>query len=320
MITTSRKESITSGVNVLKSKPQFRTRKRKGKRTVYPVTFVEALTQHDNRSLIARRTDEALEATKKVSPSEWVNNKNNTDVEGIDFFALPLSSSPDLALNYEANSKLVKYIMENKFNTKITAPVSYVPNKKTSLASYFPSKNKITLSKGVYNALRNGKLDTATDYLNYHSLFHEYLHAIYGDRSVYPAWLEESAVEISSHRVGMHNIQLSQELRKKLYTDPLEFVTYQTHIHKLADIALLVNKGDKERAVEWIDDMHTAKEGMSAYVSNGLSKLGYKLLSPTFVASDELKKLNITPTKDRDSVYPRHHKNLTESRYWYLYV
>ena len=66
--------------------------------------------------------------------------------------------------------------------------------------------------------------------------------------------------------------------------------------------------------------MHTAKEGMSAYVSNGLSKLGYKLLSPTFVASDALKKLNITPTQDRDSVYPRHHKNLTESRYWYLYV
>ena len=44
------------------------------------------------RSLHAQRIDEALEATVKDDPSRWVKAPNRSDITGIDYFPIPLSS------------------------------------------------------------------------------------------------------------------------------------------------------------------------------------------------------------------------------------
>jgi hypothetical protein len=233
--------------------------------------------------------------------------------------------------NYKINVDLYSRAYEDHFNTDLKD----LKFKKTTAkgykaaAYYRGDTHTIYFSKPIHKILSSGKIKSAYDFKKFETLTHEIGHGIHGKRGEMAGyrrggyrnttrWLDEGSNSISSIRFCLHNIQIDRNLRKEILKNPdtvYKYYSYKPYMEGTADLALLINKGDERKAVQWIDNLRTTPNH-NKYVRDSVANIPKDdrpwIPALNFGQPDsyerQLKERNIQPTSER----------VGRDRYWYL--
>ena len=244
----------------------------------------EARLLHAMRSTHAQRIDESIEATRKPDTTEeWSRSMNRSDIKGIDFFPIPMST--ELKDNFEVNNQLMRSAWEDHYNIRLPPILKFVKTKSKGINYYAQHhtyietdrktgklkilKDEIRFSIPAYKVLERGTLETIHDFQAFQSIAHELghayrghiLHTRFGEKP-HPylhssGRIEEGSTDISATRFALHNFQMDSKMRKEIVDNISTFIAYKSEAEDVGDIALLMAEGDEKRAVEWIDQLRT---------------------------------------------------------------
>lgn len=238
---------------------------------------------HDMRTPHAQKIDESLEATEKHKPGspEWEANMNRSDIKGVDFFPVPLSSELKGRDNYEINNKIVLAAYEDHVNHKFDdiefhkgqgKGIQYLAQHSSEVKKGGTVRNRINYSIPAWKIIESGKVDSTRDFNSIKAIAHELGHSARGDklfglsRSTRHAYhgstqiFEEGSNEITAFRFTFHSLQIPRSIRSEIRQNPTSGLAYQRECQKVADLALLVNDGDERKAIIWIESMRTEPE------------------------------------------------------------
>ena len=221
---------------------------------------------HEGRSERAQVTDDVLEARITADVEKWGKAPNRWDIRGVDFFPAP--TMPD---DFITNVKVWAYMLEQYYNedtSKIkiyghksakSYDAAYGREKAQTEAYAFAARangNEVHFSPRATKAIRKGRIETATDFDAMKVATHEITHCI--GRTPTSKYFNEGATEILSLRFVVNSLQMDRRLRKRMREMPS--IAYIDNVRYVANIALLVNDGDKERAIQWLNKFYTDSE------------------------------------------------------------
>jgi len=258
----------------------FRSKKDRwtGKRKVYPImskssapsswvipkNMEEARRLHESRSEHAQIIDEALEARITTDYAKWAKAPNKWDIRGIDLFPAP--TLPNDLVN---NVKVLAYASEQYYNKdlsdiKIFAHTEDSFDKVYGLkgashsvyAFAFPDQKEIHFGPEAVKAITKGKIENEDDFFPFKAIAHEVGHVVGTMPGRGATAFDEGSNELLAVRFTINNIQMPRELRAKLLSSPS--YVYDREVHLAADAAILVNDGDKEKAVDWLVQLKKA--------------------------------------------------------------
>jgi hypothetical protein len=310
---------------------------------------------HSKRTTHAQTIDNALEARKKHSPEtdEWERDMNRSDIEGVDYFPIPLSSELGKKQNFELNNDLHKVEYEDYLDHRFDPDIKIKKTKGqgiTYLARYDWAKKELLYSIPVAETMEKGKIEDGDDFKHIASISHEYGHASRSEslkKSVYPTnpytnsskVFEEGSNEITSWRFTFHKLQMPTEVREQVRNKPSYFLAYENESRRVADLALLINDGNEEKAVNWIKDMRTEphhrekikkdmqksrfyksipEEARRGVYGDIVERDLNKFLGDPSYAEYVLERNDVVPTVKRSSDTRK--KPAVKTKYWYLLV
>jgi hypothetical protein len=221
------------------------------------ITLQEAREIHERRSERAKALDELLEARITSDYEKWAKAPNKWDIRGVDFFP-----APTMPGDLTTNVKILAYATEQYYNKDMSnvkiyayeSPESFdkAYGKEGASQSYYafanPSRGEVHFGPETSRLIRKGRLEDRSDFYAMSAVAHELGHLV-GSTPTGTAF-DEGSNEILAVRFTLHNLQMPRELRKELLKDPPH--SYWRETRYAADTALLVNDGDKERAIDWL--------------------------------------------------------------------
>jgi len=258
----------------------FRSKKDRqtGKRWVYPImpksstpsswvipkNMEEARRLHESRSERAQIIDEALEARITTDYAKWAKAPNKWDIRGIDLFP-----APTLPNDFVNNVKVLAYASEQYYNKDLSDIKIFAHTEDSFDKAYglkgashtvyafaVPDKKEVHFSPEAVKTVTKGKIENEEDFWSFHAVAHEIGHVVGTMPGRGVTAFDEGSNELLAVRFAINNIQMPRELRAKLLSSPS--YTYAREVHLAADTAILVNDGDKEKAVDWLVQLKKA--------------------------------------------------------------
>jgi len=112
------------------------------------------------------------------------------------------------------------------------------------------------------------RVDEEKDYRDLRVIVHECLHSIGGGRKDLPTWLDEGSIDIATADFIFRNYPISSKARKEL--DSFDMTVYWGHVAHTTDLALLVSKGDKQKALKFVNELCAHETGRKSFVASKL--------------------------------------------------
>jgi hypothetical protein len=193
---------------------------------------------------------------------------NRSDILGVDFFPVPLSSELKPKQNFDLNNQILKVSYEDHMNLQLDDSLTFVKGQGKGRAYLAQHDTKVDEKTGetIYNKVRysipawkvieKGEIESIQDFTVIKAMGHEIGHAARGE-AIYrehkksrhgyedsSASIEEGSNEIAAWRFAFHSIQMPKQVRNELRANP-DYV-YEWECRKVADLALLVNEGDEK--------------------------------------------------------------------------
>ena len=216
-----------------------------------------ALTFHERRTKKAKETDEALEARLTRDAEKWQKSPNKWDIYGVDFYP-----SPTIRGDFKTNVKVLAYASEQYYNIDLSklkiegyrnekAYDEAFGRKDASQSFYaFASGNTVAFSPKATRIIEKGKMETREDFHAMKTVSHEVGHIIGTTKPFTSSAFNEGSNEVLAVRFTLNSLQMNRDLRDKLRENPRPSYYWETSY--AANIALLVNDGNEDKAIEWL--------------------------------------------------------------------
>ena len=220
---------------------------------------------HERRSEHAQKLDEILEARLTHDYDKWAKAPNKFDIIGVDHFP-----TPTIAGDFKTNAKLHAYSLEQSYNFDFS-DIIIVPHlsnssfdkdyghegasksayafAKTFVSPSGAQRREVHFSPETTRAVLKGKITDSDTFNAYSSIAHEYGHH-QGKPYDFGSAFNEGSNELLATRWTLNNVQMDRGTRTYLREDPPH--SYDKEVSYAGNIALIVNDGDPEEAINWL--------------------------------------------------------------------
>jgi hypothetical protein len=231
---------------------------RKGKTRPITVPLSQIRRIHEKRSEHAQRIDESLKADVPVDRRRWMRQPNRLDVMGVDYFPTPFMKGSAKRDSFNVNVKMLAQSIDDYYGSNTLDLKSHGIYDVKEWENLRPSKNFYAFASGndIYFSpkatflIANGEINDSSDFFALSSISHEIGHVIGDTRPLTSTQFNEGVNELLSNRFTILSAQMPRKLRKELVEIP--HTSYSREVAHVSDIALLVNDGDRQKALDWM--------------------------------------------------------------------
>lgn len=223
---------------------------------------------HERRSRQAQAVDEAIEARITNDVERWSKAPNRWDIRGVDSFPMPTIEG-----DFVSNGKIFAYQLEQQWNRDLT-DIHYLGHAsdesfrsasgdleraRAFYAFALPPKSEVHFSPQATELIAKGRVDDKSEFFAMDSVAHEIGHLI-GATPTNSAF-DEGSNELLACRFTLNNMIMPRRLRREMRARPNH--SYEPEVEMVAHTALLVNEGDPEKAVRWLEKFKTASDALT---------------------------------------------------------